>query len=204
MNNIEFKTYQIDGIHEYHFCPTDKELVITSSEHFYNNKVLWDTWCETEEIPSSFERFNISNLGTGENILLYMLLIRELTLGNNLFGVGIWETDSIETALNQEPRLIDWEYRLEHQYTEIDNYKRQDIGFVNAKSPFITQFSKPVNRTAVDKTGIFKLDSFQQLSDFFKPGFGDADNMTNFYSSDNFNELVSDLTSQQNQALTNY
>src|SRR5687768_8241980 len=79
MNPIKFETYN-NGIFEYHFYPKDNELMIVGDEHFSSNKILWEKWCNQEGLPMSYERFNISNSATCENILLYMILIRWLTI----------------------------------------------------------------------------------------------------------------------------
>src|SRR5690606_16916524 len=116
MNPIKFETYKNGEVFEYHFYPKDEELIIGNDEHFSNNERLWKDWCDREGLPESYEKFNISNFATGENALLYMLLIWELREGENLLGVGVWETDLIQQYLDQNPDLVNWEYKLEHEY----------------------------------------------------------------------------------------
>jgi hypothetical protein len=201
MNPIKFETYKNGEVFEYHFYPKDEELIIGKEEHFSNNERLWKDWCDREGLPESYEKFNISNFATGENALLYMLLIWELREGENLLGVGVWETDLIQQYLDQNPDLVNWEYKLEHEYVIIDKYTRRNIGFEKAESPVITQYNKPVNKTPTNKTGLFKINSFRQLSDFLKPGFGGAFNLSNFYVTDNPELLTNKLESENKPCL---
>lgn len=193
MNSIKFETYKNGEILEYHFHPRDEELIISREEQFSNNERLWKNWCEREGLPESFEKFNISNFATGENVLLYMLLIWELNKGKNLLGIGIWETDLIQQYLEQTPNLVNWEYKLEHEYVIKDNYTWKNIGFEKAESPVITQYNKPVNKTPTDKTGLFKIKTFYELADFLKPDFGDAFNLSNFYITENSDSIIAKL-----------
>jgi hypothetical protein len=195
MNTIKFETYINGAIFEYHFYPKDEELIIGRDENFSNNERLWKDWCIREGLPTSYEKFNISNFATGENALLYMLLIWELSKGKNLLGIGIWETDLIQQYLEQTPDLVNWEYKLEHEFVIKENYTRKNIGFEKAKSPVITQYNKPVNKTPTDKTGLFKINSFSELTDFLKPGFGDAFNLSNFYITGNTELIIDKLKS---------
>jgi len=201
MNPIKFETYKNREVFEYHFYPKDEELIIGKDEHFSNNEQLWKDWCDREGLPESYEKFNISNFATGENVLLYMLLIWELREGENLLGVGVWETDLIQQYLDQNPDLVNWEYKLEHEYVIIDKYTRRNIGFDKAESPVITQYNKPVNKTPTNKTGLFKIKSFRELTDFLKPGFGDAFNLSNFYITVNYELLIDKLQSKDKPSL---
>jgi hypothetical protein len=130
-----------------------------------------------------------------------MLLIWGLREGKNLLGIGIWETDSIQQYLDHTPDLVNWEYKLEHEYVIINKYTRRNIGFDKAKSPVITQYNKLVNKTPTDKTGLFKIYSFSELSDFLKPGFGDACNLSNFYITSNSDFLINNLKSDNKPSL---
>lgn len=201
MNPIKFETYKNGEVFEYHFYPKDEELIIGKGEHFSNNERLWKDWCAREGLPESYKKFNISNFATGENVLLYMLLIWEIRESKNLLGVGIWETDLIQQYLEQNPDLVNWEYKLEHEYIIIDKYSRRNIGFDKAESPVITQYNKPVNKTPTNKAGLFKIKSFRELSDFLKPGFGDAFNLSNFYVTDNSELLSNQLQSENKPSL---
>jgi len=201
MNPIKFETYKNGEVFEYHFYPKDEELIIGNDEHFSNNERLWKDWCDREGLPESYEKFNISNFATGENALLYMLLIWELREGENLLGVGVWETDLIQQYLDQNPDLVNWEYKLEHEYVIKDKYTRRNIGFDKAESPVITQYNKPVNKTPTNRTGLFKIKSFRELTDFLKPGFGDAFNLSNFYITDNSELLTNKLQSENKPSL---
>jgi len=193
MNTIKFETYKHGDVFEYHFYPKDEELVIGRDEHFSNNERLWKDWCDREGLPESYERFNISNFATGENVLLYMTLIWEVSKRMKLQGIGIWETDLIQQTLEQNPILVNWEFKLEHEFVIKDNYQRKIVGFEKAESPVITQYNKPVNKTPTDKTGLFELNTFKELVDFLKPGFGDATNLSNFFISENPNSITSHL-----------
>ena len=193
MNPIKFETYKNEDLFEYHFYPKDEELIIGRDEHFSNNERLWKDWCDQEGLPKSYEKYNISNFATGENVLLYMTLIWELSKGMKLQGIGIWETDLIQQTLEQTPSLVNWEFKLEHEFVIKDNYQRKVVGFEKAESPVITQYSKPVNKTPTDKTGLFELSTFKELVDFLKPGFGDATNLSNFFISENPNSIISHL-----------
>lgn len=193
MNPIKFKTYKSGNVFEYHFYPKDEELIIGRDEHFSNNERLWKDWCDREGLPKSYEKYNVSNFTTGENVLLYMTLIWELSKGKKLQGIGIWETDLIQQTLEQTPTLVNWEFKLEHEFVIKDNYKRKVIGFEKAESPVITQYNKPVNKTPTDKTGLFELSTFKALVDFLKPGFGDATNLSNFFISENPYSIVNQL-----------
>ena len=195
MNPIKFETYKNGDIFEYHFYPKDEELIIGQDEYFSNNEKLWKDWCDRDGLPKSYEKFNISNLATGENVLLYMVLIWELSKGMKLQGIGIWETDLIQNALKQIPILVNWEFKLEHEYVIKGNYQRKVIGFEKAESPVITQYNKPVNKIPTDKTGLFELSIFKDLVDFLKPGFGDVNNLSNFFISENPNSISSHLQS---------
>jgi hypothetical protein len=195
MNQIKFETYKNGDVFEYHFYPKDDELIIGRDEHFSNNERLWKDWCDREGLPESYDKFNISNIATGENVLLYMFLIEELSIGKILQGIGVWETDSIQQILKQTPKLVNWEYKLEHEFVIKDNYSRKTIGFEKAESPVITQYNKPINKTSTDKTGLFKLSTFNELADFIKPGFGEANNLTNFFISENSDSIVEKLQS---------
>ncbi len=193
MNPIKFETYKNGDLFEYHFYPNDNELIIGRGEHFSNNERLWKDWCDQEGLPKSYDKFNISNFATGENVLLYMTLIWELSKGMKLQGIGIWETDLIQQTLEQMPRHVNWEFKLEHEFVIKDNYQRKVVGFEKAESPVITQYNKPVNKTPTDKTGLFELRAFKELVDFLKPGFGDATNLSNFFLSENPNSIISHL-----------
>ncbi len=193
MNPIKFETYKNGDVFEYHFYPKDEELIIGRDEHFSNNERLWKNWCDREGLPESYEKFNISNFATGENVLLYMTLIWELSKSMKLQGIGIWETDLIQQTLEQTPKLVNWEFKLEHEFVIKANYQRKVIGFEKAESPVITQYNKPVNKTPTDKTGLFELSTFKELVDFLKPGFGDASNLSNFFISENPNSIISHL-----------
>ena len=193
MNPIKFETYKNRDVFEYHFYPKNEELIIGRDEHFSNNERLWKDWCDLEGLPKSYEKYNISNFATGENVLLYMTLIWELSKGMKLQGIGIWETDSIQQTLEQKPSLVNWEFKLEHEFVIKDNYQRKVVGFEKAESPVITQYNKPVNKTPTDKTGLFELSTFKELVDFLKPGFGDATNLSNFFISENPHSIVSHL-----------
>jgi hypothetical protein len=195
MNPIKFETYKNGDVFEYHFYPKYEELIIGSEEHFSNNERLWKDWCDREGLPESYEKYNISNFTTGENVLLYMTLIWELSKEMKLRGIGIWETDSIQQTLEQTPTLVNWEFKLEHEFVIKHDYKRKVVGFEKAVSPVITQYNKPVNKTPTDKTGLFELNTFKELVDFLKPGFGDATNLANFFVSANFNSIISNLQS---------
>jgi len=193
MNPIKFETYKNGDVFEYHFYPKDEELIIGRDEHFSNNERLWKDWCDREGLPKSYEKYNISNFATGENVLLYMTLIWELSKGMKLQGIGIWETDLIQQTLEQTPSLVNWEFKLEHEFVIKDNYQRKVVGFEKAESPVITQYNKPVNKTPTDKTGLFELSTFKELVDFLKPGFGDATNLSNFFISENPNSIINHL-----------
>lgn len=197
MNKIKFETYKHGNVFEYHFYPRDEQLVIGRDEHFSNNERLWKDWCDREGLPKSYEKYNISNSATGENALLYMTLIWELSKGKKLQGIGIWETDLIQRTLEQTPTLVNWEFKLEHEFVIKDNYTRKIIGFEKAESPVITQFNKPINKTPTDKTGLFELSTFKELVDFLKPGFGDATNLTNFFVSEKPDYVISTLQSTE-------
>ena len=108
MNPIKFETYKNGDIFEYHFYPKDEELIIGQDEYFSNNEKLWKDWCDRDGLPKSYEKFNISNLATGENVLLYMVLIWELSKGMKLQGIGIWETDLIQNALKMRQIKANW------------------------------------------------------------------------------------------------
>ena len=195
MNPIKFKTLKNGDVFEYHFYPKDDELIIGRDEGFSANKQLWKDWC-ARDVVDSFEKFNIGGFATGENVLLYSLLIWNLTQTNDLLGVGTWETDYIQETLRQTPKLVNWEYKLEHEYETKDKSKRRNIGFEKAESPVITQYDKPINKTPTDKTGLFKLKTFSELMDFLKPGFSDVFNLSNFYITDNSELLINKLQSE--------
>ncbi len=203
MNKFNFIKYKKNDVYEYHFSPKDNGRVITDTESYSTNKTLWDNWCKDEDMPLTFEKFNISNFSCAENILLYMLIISELTKEKDLYGIGIWQTDSIEEILNQEPILVKWEYKLLHEYSGPNEYLKNDIGYKKSKSPVIKQFGKPIQKTPINKTGLFKLDTFQNLADLLKVGFYDANNMTNFYASNHINKIKDFLTSNKVPVISN-
>lgn len=126
-----------------------------------------------------------------------MLLLSELTLGKPLYAVGVWESNTIAQNLQQVPELISWEYALKHNCEESGNAKKANIGFVKARSPKIKNLGNFVNKTPIDKTGLFTLETFEQFADFLKAGFDDEDNLTNFYTSSNKKELIQILNSEK-------
>ena len=197
MNPLKFEISKKDEIFEYRFYPKGGELIICNDEHFSNNDRLWENWCNCEGLPASYEKFNLSNSATGENILLYMLLIFELANNKNILGVGSWETDEIEKCINQKPNLINWEYKLEHEYIIKGDYIRRDLGFVKAKSPTIYKYKKRINRTPTNRTGLFSLKTFNHLVDFLKPGFSDATSLTNYYIVSEDISLIKKLKSKK-------
>ena len=201
MNQIKFDTYKKEGVFEYHFFPKDDESIIMPDERFSNNKKLWNKWCEIEGVPKSWEKFNITNNGPGENTFLYMLLIWEFALNKHVLASCLWETDTIEQVLIQKPKYINWEYKLEHEYVIKENYVRQNLGFEKAESPIIYQQDKPINRTPLDKIGLFRIDTFKELADLLKVGFSDSTNMSNFYLTENPNSIIEILTSKKKPKL---
>ena len=190
MKQMNFEMINRNGIFEYHFYPKDDELMIQEGEHFWNNKELWDDLCSINGYLISYEKYNINKAKTGENILLYMLLIWELSRNKSLFGVGVWHTDFIERILNQAPELVNWEYNLIH-----DDQTRIDEGFVKAESPVIIQYNKPINKTPTNKTGLFELQTYQELADLLKPA--DVFRLVNIYAVDDIKRLVESLKSSE-------
>ncbi len=201
MKPIKFDVHSDKGIFSYHFFPKEEERVINNEEYFFNNKRLWGSWCQGNKVPESYAKFNITSSSIGENILLYMLFIWELSKGKKLLGIGTWETELIQQLLEQEPKLVNWEYRLEHENDAKNIYSRRNIGFKNAKSPIITQYSKPINNIPSDKTGIFELNSFCDLTKFNSVLFGDAFSLSNFYISPNPDSIVIELQNNVKQDL---
>ncbi|WP_196889418.1 hypothetical protein [Aureivirga sp. CE67] len=195
MNPIKFEIFKTKDLFEYHFYPKNEELIIEQTEYFSNNKKLWKDWCKQEGLPVSYDKYNISNLATGENVLLYMILIWELSKKMQLHGVGIWETETIEKILKQTPTLINWEFKLNHELIVKGNYQRKIIGFEKAENPILSQYNKPINKTPTDKTGLFKLNTFKELVDFLKPGFFEANNLSNFFISEKPNSIINYLQS---------
>lgn len=167
MNSIKFDKRIVDDVYEFHFYsgffyPDRDDRIITKSESFYNNKILWEDWCSSEGIAQSYLKFGISNHLSCENILLYTLFIWDLMKMESLLGVGIWETDTVEEVIGKVPIYINWEHHLTHQ-EEIDGVKLSDDGFIRAKSSVRLVGSQRVNRCPVDKTGLFKIENFQEL-----------------------------------------
>tara|TARA_B110001469_G_C9548913_1_gene272379 strand:- start:33 stop:878 length:846 start_codon:yes stop_codon:yes gene_type:complete len=200
MNPLKFKKHRNGKIFEYHFYPKDDELIIGFKDHFGNNEKLWKNWCDSKG-NETFDKFNITNTTTVENILLYMLLIWELSKGKELLGTGIWETDNIRTILKRIPKLVNWEYLLKHECIIENKYEKENIGYKKAESPVITQYGKPINETPINKTGIFKIKTFNELSDFLKAGFSDSSNLSNFYITNNIKHTTVKLQSKNKPTL---
>lgn len=191
MNEMQFNKVRQGDIFEYHYTPKDNRLISTD-EYFSNNDKLWTDWCAKDGAPESFEKYNITNHPASENILIYMLIVSYLANDKAINSVGIWETDLIANSLNQIPTLIDWEYQLEHNYLVRDKYVINDVGFENARSPacLVAQYDFQVPN---DNTGLFKLNNFHDLVELIKPGFGDTDNLSNHYITNDIDKLISKL-----------
>ncbi|NPA46776.1 MAG: hypothetical protein GXO24_06145 [Chlorobi bacterium] len=193
MNPLKFDARKEGDLFTYHFHPKKSERIIGKEEGFSANETLWQNWLKNNNLPEIFRRYNIGAFSVGENILLYILIIYELAGKQILLGTGIDETEFTGIKLNRNPKLIKWEYHLEH----IGEVIRR-IGFVRPKSPLI---DKNLNHIHPYKINIFHLDYFGALADFLKPGFDACYHLSNFYITENNKHIINPLADDRKPEL---
>jgi hypothetical protein len=134
------------------------------------------------------EQFNINNTGSVENRAICLNLIWNVTNKHHLFGSARWETEEVIQFLNMNYGLIDWEYKIENQYTDMRvGHSIQNLGFEPAKYPkwIVIGNAGPFPRIPKNKSGLFDLKNFQNLVDLQKPGLVDFSYLINIYALNN-------------------
>ena len=121
MKQIRFDAAVENGVNVYRFMPGEDVPV---EAHWAG---LYEQW---REEPTPWTQYAVNNNNT-EEIAVYLGLIWRMTDGLARYGIATYYRDEAAVILHQEPRLIDWEYKVDAE--ELDP-RRRDRGFVPGRA----------------------------------------------------------------------
>ena len=121
MKQIRFDAAVENGVNVYRYLPGEDGPV---KAHWAG---LYQQWPER---PTPWTEYAVNNNNT-EEIAIYLGLIWRMTDGLARYGIATYYRDEAAVILQQEPRLIDWEYDVDAE--ELDQGRR-DRGFVPGRS----------------------------------------------------------------------
>lgn len=156
-----------EGIFEYHLSvDLDKflEKTILGGKEGLSGKIVnqIDEW-------SDFYNNYCYTWQCEENIFLYLLIILRLVRNKKTFGIPCWDVSTYIDLVEKEYEHIDWQYSIECQLDENDNYINfKDIGFQKAKSAISQPENPNWTKDKENKTALFKINSVNEFMNLLK------------------------------------
>jgi hypothetical protein len=141
----------------------DLYLYKYQSGHRPVEEVSWSAavTAELARQPTTSEEYGHRLWDLPENSLLYLGLVWRLTHGRARYGTPTWHRDAAAEILDQQPAMVNWEYRAAAQSAAGE--QKSTSGFVRARVALPSSEPTDWQLAHATQAGIFVLTSFNDI-----------------------------------------